>query len=68
MYIIIMLLQSYMYIILHHQLFITAAAARIAEEILRGTRICYMMAFRSLSLFVSFLVYTKSLKSIKLNI
>ena len=31
MYIIIMLLQSYMYIILHHQLFITAAA-HIAED------------------------------------
>ena len=67
MYIMIMLLQSYMYISLHHQLFITAAA-RIAEETLRGTRICYMMAFRSISLFVSFLVYTHYLKSIKLNI
>ena len=56
-----------MYISLHHQLFITAAA-RIAEETPRRTRICYMMAFRSLSLFVSFLVYTQFLKSNKLAI
>ena len=58
-----MLLQSYMYmyISLHHQLFITAAA-HIAEEILKRTRICYMMAFRSISLFVSFLFYTQFLK------
>ena len=62
-----MLLQSYMYISLHHRLFITAAA-HIAEEILRRTRICYMMAFRSLSLFVSFLFYTQSLKSTELII
>ena len=62
-----MLLQSYMYISLHHQLFITAAA-RIAEEIPRRTRISYMMAFRSLSLFVRFLVYTQFLKSTRLTI
>ena len=66
-YIIIILLQSYVYINLHHQLFITAAAC-VAEEILRRTRIWYMMAFRSLSLFVSFLMYRQFLKSTKLAI
>ena len=49
-----MLLQSYMYIILHHQLFITAAACK-AEEILRGTRICIQDGLQITQLICKFL-------------